>query len=175
MDNFVPSGTVEDVFINHHYHVMIDLVFFQRELHLPATFKSRRSWRKGNIYFFLMYLEIHLKAHLWKWNFLSSFHKFIQDSDDDDGNDEKGDEGDGESQLLTRRIKTQEEKVRQRCHLLDLPEPEVTQVRINVSVSACVGRIRKRQIMWSGWKARQTLRVQRGWRTWWVWQSMFGN
>ncbi|KAM9346223.1 protein KRI1 homolog [Symphorus nematophorus] len=37
-----------------------------------------------------------------------SFRKFVQDSDDDD--DDKGSEGDGESQLLTRRIKTQEEK-----------------------------------------------------------------
>ncbi|XP_076609676.1 protein KRI1 homolog [Chaetodon auriga] len=41
-----------------------------------------------------------------------SFRKFIQDSDDDDEDDDdnnKGSEGDG-SQLLTRRIKTQEEK-----------------------------------------------------------------
>ncbi|XP_019125035.2 protein KRI1 homolog [Larimichthys crocea] len=37
-----------------------------------------------------------------------SFRKFVQDSDDD-VDDEDG-EGDGESQLLTRRIKTQEEK-----------------------------------------------------------------
>ncbi|KAG8006457.1 Protein KRI1-like protein [Nibea albiflora] len=38
-----------------------------------------------------------------------SFRKFVQDSDDDDDEDKDG-EGDGESQLLTRRIKTQEEK-----------------------------------------------------------------
>ncbi|TKS91498.1 Protein KRI1 -like protein [Collichthys lucidus] len=37
-----------------------------------------------------------------------SFRKFVQDSDDDD--DVQDGEGDGESQLLTRRIKTQEEK-----------------------------------------------------------------
>lgn len=41
---------------------------------------------------------------------LFSFRKFIQDSDDDDDDVEK--DGDGKSQLLTRRIKTQEEKVR---------------------------------------------------------------
>lgn len=39
---------------------------------------------------------------------LCSFRKFIQDSDDDD---EVG-EADRPSQLLTKRIKTQEEKVR---------------------------------------------------------------
>lgn len=39
---------------------------------------------------------------------LCSFRKFIQDSDDDD---EAG-EADRASQLLTKRIKTQEEKVR---------------------------------------------------------------
>lgn len=91
-----------------------------------------------------------MEAHLWKPNFLSSFRKFIQDSDDDDGNDEKGGEGDGDSQLLTRRIKTQEEKVRQCCQLLYLPEPEVIEMRINVTASASVGRIRKRRITWSG-------------------------
>ncbi|KAM7372416.1 hypothetical protein PAMP_009583 [Pampus punctatissimus] len=39
-----------------------------------------------------------------------SFRKFIQDSDDDDGDDDKDSEAAGVSQLLTRRIKTQEEK-----------------------------------------------------------------
>ncbi|XP_044038373.1 protein KRI1 homolog [Siniperca chuatsi] len=39
-----------------------------------------------------------------------SFRQFIQDSDDDDDDDDKGSDGDERSQLLTRRIKTQEEK-----------------------------------------------------------------
>lgn len=40
---------------------------------------------------------------------LFSFRKFIQDSDDDDDVEK---DGEGKSQLLTRRVKTQEEKVR---------------------------------------------------------------
>nr|XP_046272137.1 protein KRI1 homolog [Scatophagus argus] len=47
-----------------------------------------------------------------------SFRKFVQDSDDDDGDDEKG-EGDGESQLLTRRIKTQEEKDKEEADYME--------------------------------------------------------
>lgn len=42
-----------------------------------------------------------------------SFRKFIRDSDDEDA--ERGSGEEGESQLLTRRIKTQEEKVRNGC------------------------------------------------------------
>lgn len=43
-----------------------------------------------------------------------SFQKFIQDSGDDDDDDDGGDDSGegGVSQLLTRRMKTQEEKVR---------------------------------------------------------------
>ncbi|XP_068192681.1 protein KRI1 homolog [Antennarius striatus] len=46
-----------------------------------------------------------------------SFRKFIQDSDDED--DGKSSEGDGESQLLTRRIKTQEEKDKEEADYMD--------------------------------------------------------
>lgn len=52
-----------------------------------------------------------------------SFRKFIQDSDDEDA--EKGSGEEGESQLLTRRIKTQEEKVRNCCLLLPYVKQEV--------------------------------------------------
>lgn len=47
---------------------------------------------------------------------LHSFRKFIQDSDDEGA--EKGSGEEGESQLLTRRVKTQEEKVRNAWLLL---------------------------------------------------------
>lgn len=50
-------------------------------------------------------------------NSLLSFRKFIQDSDDEDA--EKGSGEEGKSQLLTRRIKTQEEKVRNCCLLCE--------------------------------------------------------
>uniref|UniRef100_A0A671YTE4 Protein KRI1 homolog n=1 Tax=Sparus aurata TaxID=8175 RepID=A0A671YTE4_SPAAU len=52
-----------------------------------------------------------------------SFRKFIQDSDDDDDDDDdgrdKGGEGSGESQLLTRRIKTQEEKDKEEADFVE--------------------------------------------------------
>lgn len=41
-----------------------------------------------------------------------SFRKFIQDSEEEEDNADVGEDGAGKAQLLTRRIKTQEEKVR---------------------------------------------------------------
>lgn len=106
-------------------------------------------------------------------NSLLSFRKFIQDSDDDDDDGDKGGEGSGESQLLTRRIKTQEEKVRN-CYQLPPSMsrwPEVLQIWVSFPAFVCVCRIKKRQTLWSGWRARLSSRVQRRWRTWWVWDS----
>ncbi|XP_023122728.2 protein KRI1 homolog [Amphiprion ocellaris] len=48
-----------------------------------------------------------------------SFRKFIQDSDDDDDAADEGGEGGGATQLLTRRIKTQEEKDKEEADYVD--------------------------------------------------------
>lgn len=62
----------------------------------------------------MAYSQFLFTVHLPLWHLLFcillllslSFQKFVQDSDDE------GSDGHGDSQLLTRRIKTQEEKVR---------------------------------------------------------------
>lgn len=61
--------------------------------------------------FFSQKLIVHI--HLV---FFLSFHKFVQDSDEEEEEDDAdgGEGGAGKAQLLTRRIKTQEEKVRSR-------------------------------------------------------------
>lgn len=68
--------------------------------------------------FFSRKLIVHIHIVFFYFYFFFSFHKFVQDSDEEEEEEEDdadgGEGGAGKAQLLTRRIKTQEEKVRSR-------------------------------------------------------------